>query len=88
MKNTQDNLSLSNLKRRVNGKTPPFWEKVKMAGLVIAGIGGIIAAPATAGLTLPASLTILSTVLGSVGASMMFTAKLATMDNHKPLDEN
>ncbi len=69
---------------RAQKPTPPFWKKVRKAGIVLAAIGtGIVTTVMTGGIAAPAWLTTLGYVLAGAGATMATTASLA-VDEEPP----
>lgn len=74
-----DNLGLSNIVRRINGETPPFWKHVRKASYMVAAVGaGILTLSLTGGLALPAVLVTVGQAMAAIGGTGVTLAKLAT----------
>ena len=65
---------MKNLNRRFWAKTPPFFKKMRNAGLIIAGVGTAIA---TLPLSLPASLVAISSYMIAIGTTAATVAQTA-----------
>jgi hypothetical protein len=67
------------LKERFNEPTPPFFKKIRNAGIILAAAGGaILAAPVTLGASIPAAILSIGTYLTLAGSVAATVAQAAT----------
>jgi hypothetical protein len=79
--NKKDNLGLLNIVDRMCENTPPFWKKVRKAGIVLGVVGAaILSIGATGGIALPVWLASAGTVITTVGATAVTVAQTASCD--------
>lgn len=75
------------IKTRVEQETPVFFKRLRNYGLALASLaGGIISAPATFGITLPAAIITAAGYLAVAGTVAAGVSQLVTAD--KPEDLN